>query len=282
MHDLNCYNIAYYPVTEGNILSGRTLARTRSDLSDFLVRHRAKLTPSDVGLPITGGRRTPGLRREEVAQLAGVGLTWYVWFEQGRDIQVSESFLLKVSKALRLDDAECSRLFLLAHGRPPRPEAYQWPSVGPRIQQLLDDLVARPAYVLNLRWDVIAWNRAADGLFGFSGRDKDDRNVMRLVFADPDMRHRLPAWQEDAPRLLAQFRADLATAPDDPAMLTLIDELKTLSHEFRKWMEQPGMDRYGRGLGSVLDAQGARQDFAHETLLVDEHRHLRMIVYFER
>lgn len=261
-------------------MGGRTLARTRSDLSDFLIRHRAKLTPADVGLPTTGGRRTPGLRREEVAQLAGVGLTWYTWFEQGRDVQVSESFLLKVAKALRLDDAECSRLFLLTHRRPPPPEAYQWPSVSTLIQHMLDDLTARPAYVLNLRWDVIAWNAAADDLFGFSGREQADRNVMRMVFADPDMRHRLPAWQDDAPRLLAQFRADLATAPDDPAMLALIDELRKLSPAFRRGFEQPDMDGYSRGVGAITAPDGKRLDFAHEMLIVDEHRHLRMIVYF--
>jgi transcriptional regulator with XRE-family HTH domain len=233
-------------------------------------------------LPTTGGRRTPGLRREEVAQLAGVGLTWYTWFEQGRDIQVSESFLLKVAKALRLGDADCSRLFLLAHRRPPPPEAYQWPSVSPLIQQMLDDLILRPAYVLNLRWDVVAWNTAADNLFDFSSREQAGRNIMRLAFADPDMRRRLPAWLYDAPRLLAQFRSDLASAPDDPAMLSLIDELKKLSPDFRRWIAQPGMDSYSRGIEAILDPDGARHEFAHEMLIVDEHRHLRMIVYFDR
>ncbi|KQU86357.1 XRE family transcriptional regulator [Ensifer sp. Root31] len=261
-------------------MSDRTLTRTRSDLSDFLKHHRAMLTPADIGLPTTGGRRTPGLRREEVAQLAGVGLTWYTWFEQGRDIQVSESFLLKIAKALRLDDAKCSLLFLLAHRRPPPREAYQWPSVTPLIQALLDDLVTRPAYVLNLRWDVIAWNEVADSLFDFSGREQVDRNVMRMVFADPDMRRRLPAWREDAPRLLAQFRADMATAPDDPAMLALIDDLKRLSPDFRRWIEQPEMGSYSRGIATVFNTDGTRIDFAHEMLIVDEHRHLKMIVYF--
>ena len=263
-------------------MSDRTLARTRSDLSDFVTRHRKKLTPADVGLPTTGGRRTPGLRREEVAALAGVGLTWYTWFEQGRDIQVSESFLLKVSKALKLDDAECSHLFLLAHRRPPPPEARQWPSVGPLIQQLLDDLTARPAYVLNLRWDVVAWNATADRLFDFSGRAQGDRNIIRMIFADPALRRRLPAWRQDAPRLLAQFRCDLAAAPDDPAMLCLIEELKKVSPDLRRWMEQPGMESYGWGLGAVRAADGTLQSFAHQMLTVDEHRHLKMIVYFRQ
>ncbi|KRE11574.1 XRE family transcriptional regulator [Bosea sp. Root483D1] len=260
----------------------RTFARTRTELSDFLMRRRKKLAPAEAGFPSTGQRRTPGLRREEVAALAGVGLTWYTWFEQGRDIQVSESFLLKVAKALKLDDAECGHLFLLAHRRPPPPEAYQWPSVSPLIQNLLDDLVLRPAYVVNLRWDVVAWNKAADDLFGFAGRERPDRNIMRLVFADPEFRHRLPGWCDEAPKLLAQFRYDLAGTPDDPAMLALVDELKRLSPDFRRWFERPGLEGYARGIGAMLDLGGTLSCFLHEMLIVDEYRHLRMVVYFRQ
>lgn len=260
-------------------MSERTLARTRSDLSDFLLHHRAKLTPADVGLPTTRGRRTPGLRREEVALLAGVGLTWYTWFEQGRDIQVSEAFLINVSKALRLDDAACCHLFLLAHRRPPPLEAYQSASVSAYIQQLLNDLI-RPAYVLNLRWDVIAWNEAADGLFDLTGRERAYRNLMWMMFADPDMRRRLPDWQKDARRLVAQFRCDLAGTPEDPAIGALIDNLKKLSPDFRRWIEQPDMAGYSRGIGTIIDQRGEQFRFHHEILTVDEHRHLWMVVYF--
>ncbi len=217
-----------------------------------------------------------------MAALAGVGLTWYTWFEQGRDIQVSESFLLNVAKALRLDDAECTHLFLLAHRRPPPPEACQWSTVGPLVQQLLDDLPARPAYVLNLRWDVIAWNGTADRLFDFASRPHRDRNIVRMVFADPDLRRRLPAWREDAPRLLAQFRCDLAGAPDDPGMLWLIDELKLVSPDFRRWIEQPSKENYSWGLGTILGNDGKRRRFSHQMLTVDEHRYLKMVVYFQQ
>lgn len=260
----------------------RSLARSRTDLSDFLFRYRKKLTPAEAGLPSAGRRRTPGLRREEVAALAGVGLTWYTWFEQGRDIQVSESFLLKVAKALKLDDAECSHLFLLAHRRLPPPEAYQWPSVGPLIQILLDDLVTRPAYVANLRWDVVAWNEAADVLFGFASRAQLDRNMIRLIFADPDFRRRSPRWRDEAPKVLSQFRCDLAATPDDPAMLTLVDDMKKLSPDFRRWFEQPDMDSYARGIGTILDSEGTRRGFTHEMLTVDAFRHLKMVVYFQQ
>lgn len=263
-------------------MSNRTLARTRSDLSAFLTRHRKKLTPVNAGLPSTGRRRTPGLRREEVAALAGVGLTWYTWFEQGRDIQVSEAFLLKVAKALQLDEAECGHLFLLAHRRPPPLEAYQWPSVSPLIQDLLNDLTTRPAYVVNLRWDVIAWNQAADHLFDFTNRVQPDRNILRMAFADPEFRRRLPHWLDEAPKLLAQFRYDLASAPDDPAMLALVDELKLISPGFRRWFEQPGMEQPTWGFSVILSPNAEPCDFLHEMLTVDEYRHLRMVVYFRR
>ncbi|MCR6477104.1 helix-turn-helix transcriptional regulator [Variovorax sp. ZS18.2.2] len=262
----------------------RSLDRTKNDLSEFLTRRRTKLTPADVGLPSRGRRRTPGLRREEVAAMAGVGLTWYTWFEQGRDIQVSEKFLLGVAHALKLDDADCSHLFLLAHKRPPPPEAHQWVSVTPLVQQLMDDLANRPAYVCNLRWDVVAWNAAADALFGFGARERELRNILRMVFADPELRRRLPAWHDDAPRLLAQFRYDFAVAPDDPPMLGLVADLKGLSADFRRWWETRDSAEARRGIGSVLAAETGpgrgRLDFRHETLVVDEHRHLRMVVYF--
>lgn len=258
----------------------RSLSRTRHELSEFLIRHRKKLTPGDVGLPATERRRTPGLRREEVAALAGVGLTWYTWFEQGREVKVSEKFLLSVAYALKLDDAECSHLFLLAHRRPPPPEAHQWVLVTPGIQRLLDDL-PRPAYVQNLRWDIVAWNAAADALLALDARSREERNVLRMIFSDPDMRRRLPAWADDAPRLLAQFRYDVAVAPEDPTMLALIEDMKVLSPSFRREWDAPGNEVAQRGIGSMLSATGQQQDFHHETLVVDEHRHLRMVVYFE-
>lgn len=255
------------------------LERTQSDLTDFLLHHRHKLTPAEVGLPTSGRRRTPGLRREEVAALAGVGLTWYTWFEQGRDIKVSERFLLNVSRALKLDDAECCHLFLLAHRRAPPAEAYQELVIPSRTQALMDELV-RPAYVMNLRWDIVAWNSLAAELFFLSELGAPERNLLRMVFTNPDLRRRLPDWQQDASRLLAQFRCDLAIAPDDPVLQTLIEELCRLSPDFRRWWETPNMEGYDRGISSILDSSETLHNFAHEVLTVDEHRHLRMVVYF--
>ncbi|WP_285295609.1 helix-turn-helix transcriptional regulator [Aureimonas altamirensis] len=260
-------------------MAARTLDRNRAELSDFLRRHRERLSPADVGLPETGRRRTPGLRREEVAALAGVGLTWYTWFEQGRDIGVSEAFLLNVSRALKLGDAECCHLFLLAHRRPPPADIYDWPGVNPHIQEIMNDLATKPAYVINLGWDVVAWNASADRLFGFSTRDRLDRNFMRMVFADPGWRRRHPSFREDGPRLIANFRYDLAVAPENPALLSLIDELKRLSADFRRWWDEPASGEYSRGIGSVSEGNTI-VSFDHEMMTVDEHQHLRMVIYF--
>ena len=256
------------------------LERTQSDLTEFMLRHRRKLTPADVGLPTSGRRRTAGLRREEVAALAGVGLTWYTWFEQGRDIKVSERFLLNISRALKLDDAECCHLFLLAHRRAPPAEAYQEQHTSPRIQSLMDELT-RPSYVMNLRWDVIGWNTQADELLQFSTRGGSERNLLRMVFTAPDLRRRLPDWQQDAAHMLAQFRCDLAVAPEDPIMQTLIDELSQLSPDFRRWWDASNMEGYNRGISRLLDTEGGHHTYTHETLIVDEHRHLKMVVYFD-
>ncbi|WP_230534272.1 helix-turn-helix transcriptional regulator [Microvirga roseola] len=260
-------------------MRARSLERTRRELSDFLRHHRKRLTPADVGLPSGRRRRTPGLRREEVATLAGVGITWYTWLEQGREIGVSVDFLLRLAKVLKLDDAECSHLFVLAHRRPPPAEAYHWPIVSPLVQQLIDELEARPAYVLNLRWDVIAWNPAAERLFGFSRKEPTDRNILRMVCADPDLRVRLPAWRSDAPRLIESLRRDLAFVPDDSAMLQLIDELRKLSPDFRHWWNGTQDHPPSRGLSSLATENGVLK-LQHEVMIIDEHRHLRIVVYF--
>ncbi|MDD7970840.1 helix-turn-helix transcriptional regulator [Roseinatronobacter alkalisoli] len=260
-------------------MNARSLDRSRTELSHFLRQHRERLSPADVGLPETGRRRTPGLRREEVAALAGVGLTWYTWFEQGRDIGVSEAFLLNISRALKLGDAECCHLFLLAHRRPPPADIYDWPSVNPRIQQIMDALDMMPAYVLSLGWDVVAWNAAAERLFGLAARERVERNFLRMVFADPEFRRHHPSFHDDGPRLIANFRCDLAIAPDNPALLALVDDLKKLSADFRRWWGQPARGEYIRGISQFLD-HNIVTDFQHEMMTVDEHRYLRMIVCF--
>ncbi|WP_119459873.1 helix-turn-helix transcriptional regulator [Rhodospirillaceae bacterium SYSU D60014] len=255
----------------------RSLDRSRRELSDFVRHRRERLTPADVGLPSGGRRRTKGLRREEVAALAGVGITWYTWFEQGREISVSASFLDSIARVLKFDAADRCHLFLLAHQRPPAPNGGQWCTISPLTQKIIDDLVLRPAYVINLRWDVIAWNRAADLLFGFSA--KAEPNLLWMIFADPEFRRCAIDWTRDAPRLLASFRRDFAVAPNDEALGDFILGLERLSPDFRACWRSQDVDGCAQGLGRLNVAGAGPVSFEHETLTVDEDRHLRLVVY---
>jgi transcriptional regulator with XRE-family HTH domain len=211
-----------------------TLERSRSELSDFLRSRRARLSPDEVGLPAGGRRRTKGLRREEVASLAGVGLTWYTWFEQGRNIRVSPDFLENVARALRLDGAERQHLFaLLAHdAAPPRPSVRH---VSLALQRVLDGFPHYPAYIRTMRWDTIAWNKPADRIFNFSRRAPEQRNLVRMVFTDPEMRAMMPNWESDAPKLIAKFRGYYAKQRGDATLEALVRELQDRSAEFRLW-----------------------------------------------
>ena len=257
----------------------RTLTRTREDLAEFLRKHREKIAPEEVGLPRGRRRRTPGLRREEVAALAGVGLTWYTWLEKGRDISVSATFLDNLSKALKLDAAERRHLFLLTHQRLPSELGKTWCSVPPLVQTLMDDLPTRPAYILNLRWDVLAWNGAADKLFNFSYYAPERRNMLWLLFTDPAMRQRLSPWETQISQMLSSFRRDFARAAQDPAIDALVEELAKVSTEFKQLWKTQEVNAPCQGVRHLYLEELGDVAFEHTTLTVDEERHLRLVYY---
>ena len=143
--------------------------RRREELADFLRTRRAALQPGDVGLPVGGRRRTPGLRREEVAQLAGVGTTWYTWLEQGREVRASLDVLEALARALRLNQAERTHLILLGRGEAPPPCKNPAERVSSTLRRLIENLGPNPAYILGRRWDYLAWNDAAVTLLGDFG-----------------------------------------------------------------------------------------------------------------
>lgn len=257
----------------------RTLNRTRQELADFLRMKREKLSPQAVGLPSGTRRRTPGLRREEVAALAGVGLTWYTWLEQGREINASVEFLEDLARVLKLDATERYHLFLLAHQRPPVVAGHQWCQVTPLVRRLLDDLTLRPAYVMNLSWDIIAWNPAADRLFAIAERQPQQRNMLWMLFADPELNQRLMGWQEQAPQILASFRRDYARAPQDATMLQRIQALSDVSPQFRQLWQQHDIHGRCQGQRTFLVAGAGEVTFEHASFIVDEENHLRLVMY---
>lgn len=255
----------------------RTLARTRADLAAFLLAHRQRLSPVDVGLPSGGRRRTPGLRREEVAALAGVGLTWYTWLEQGRDIGVSAAFLDNLARVLKLDAAERRHLFLLAHERPPVEPGKTWCVLPPLVRRLMHDL-PHPAFVLNLRWDVLGFNALADQLFNFGSHTPERRNLLWLLFTDSVLREQLYEWDEQAPQMLSGFRRDFARAPQDADIHELVSELERVSPEFKVWWRRHDVHAPSAGMRK-LTIDGKIELFEHTSLTIDEDRHLRLVVY---
>lgn len=256
----------------------RTLERTRDDLAAFLRARRERVSPADVGLPSGGRRRTPGLRREEVAALAGVGLTWYTWLEQGRDIGVSATFLDSLARVLKLDAAERRHLFLLAHERPPVEPGKTWCVVPALVRRLMNDLAPHPAFVLNLRWDILTFNAAADQLFGFESHQPGRRNLLWLLFTDPILRERFVGWDKQAPEMLSSFRRDYARAKQEADIHELVDELESVSPEFKLWWRQHEVHASCSGVRSLL-VDGVPTPFEHTSLTIDEDRHLRLVVY---
>lgn len=211
----------------------------RAELTEFLRTRRAKLQPEDVGLRPFGGerRRVPGLRREELAQLAGVSVDYYVRLEQGRTHNVSEEVLDAVAQALRLDATEHAYLRTLAkpvraRRRPaPRPER-----VRPGMQRLLDMAEGVPAYIIGRRGDVLAWNRLAAALFtDFAALPPADRNWTRMIFLNEDVRALFQDWTVKGRETVAYLRLQAGNHPDDPQLAALVGELSVKSEEFRQW-----------------------------------------------
>ena len=181
-------------------------------LGTYLKDRRAKLDPAAFGLPSTR-RRTPGLRRQEVAQRANVSATWYTWLEQGRGGAPSADVLDRIARALVLTEVEREHLFLLGLGRPPEVRYQAGESVPPRLQRVLDALEFSPAYVKTSTWDVVAWNRACSAvLTDYGALAPEQRNLLRLVFCDARIRAVQTDWDRVARFVVAAFRADVARA----------------------------------------------------------------------
>lgn len=206
----------------------------RKELGQFLRSRREQIKPSDTLLSRHSRRRTPGLRREEVAEEAGIGVTWYTWLEQGRDISVSREVLRRLSLALHLDRDETRHLFRLAgvgvvEEAPPLPA-----SVKPTVQRVLDALDYIPAYVHNARWDRIAWNDAALALMGdFSHDPPAQRNTVWRTFLSAEVRAYTEDWDHFARIVIAEFNASVSQQFDDPWLTDFIKKLSGSSSEFR-------------------------------------------------
>jgi len=268
------------PATASNGSHATNGERRRAELADFLRRRRASLQPQEVGLPNGGRRRTPGLRREEVAQLAGVGATWYTWLEQGRDVRASLEVLESISRALRLTAAERTHLVLLGRGEEPAPCKSQAERVSGPLRRLIINLGPNPAFVLGRRWDYLAWNPAASALLGDFGEvPRGSRNHVWLHFMDPARRELFPDWEQSSRLLVAKFRAESARHLDDPEFEQLISALRKSSPEFCKAWKRHEVAGSGEGRKEIHHPVAGRMSFEHAVFHPGEAPEQRVILY---
>jgi transcriptional regulator with XRE-family HTH domain len=234
----------------------------RQELSNFLRTRRARVSAADVGLPTASRRRTPGLRREEVAQLAGMSVTWYTWLEQARPISASAQMLDSLARVLRLDGIERVQLFQLALRDPVLGSKPKTQRISPLLKQMLDQMENLPAFIAGPRFDVLGWNLAAGAFFGFSSIAAAERNMVWLFFTDSTLRSLIVDWPTRARDALARFRVNYGRHAGDKHFEQLVDRLKSVSAEFAEWWPrhdvQPaseGLKRYNHPLVGRLQLQ---------------------------
>lgn len=250
------------------------------ELGDFLRTRRAKLSPEDVGLPRGNRRKTPGLRRAEVAQLVGVSVDWYTWLEQGRSIRPSTQVLERLVQTLRLNTDERNHLFLLAQQQAPPALLQETESVSPALQRFLDQFGTRPAFVSGRRWDILAWNDAGCAVFGdFRRLVGRERNTIWGIFTDPLSRQFIVDWEEDARHLLAQFRSSCARYPEDVQLAELIQDLQLYSPEFRAWWPDHEVSSGQEGRKTLNHPQMGYLSFERLTFQVFDTPDLKVTVY---
>jgi len=248
-------------------------------LGTYLKDRRAKLDPAAFGFPLTR-RRTPGLRREEVAQRAHVSATWYTWLEQGRGGAPSADVLDRISRAMMLTDVEREHLFLLGLGRPPEVRYHAPDGVTPRLQRVLDTLEISPAFIRTATWDIVAWNRAASAvLTDYSTLADTERNILRRIFLDPQVRAAQADWQSVARFVVAAFRADAARAGAAKNVQALVDDLCRLSPEFAGMWRDNDVRSHGDGLKTLHHPIAGPLAMEYSAFAVDGRPDLSLVIY---
>jgi transcriptional regulator with XRE-family HTH domain len=255
---------------------------SRGELGAFLRARRGRLQPADVGLPVDsepGRRRTPGLRREEVAELSGVGLTWYTWLEQGRDIPASAQVVEALARALRLSADDHRHLRDLAGLTPPSPSAAVEAETRDRLQRLVDAVSPVIASVYDVHFDYLAWNTPYrrirhDPETLPAGR----RNMLWMMFTDAENRARMTTWDRAARAVLSQFRAAAGRCPDDPRFAELVTALTEVSPQFRDWWDEYPVRYFRPAQIRIAHPQAGRITLEMFQLrLEDEPAHLMVI-----
>jgi transcriptional regulator with XRE-family HTH domain len=254
-------------------------AANDNPLGTYLKDRRTKLDPAAFGIELTR-RRTPGLRREEVAQRANVSATWYTWLEQGRGGAPSADVLERIARALMLTNIEREHLFLLGLGRPPDVRYQASEGVTPRLQRVLDALEFSPAVIKTATWDAGAWNRAAAAtLTDYGALPPEQRNILRIVFCDPRVRAAQSDWERAARFVVGAFRVDVARAGATSQVADLVDELCRLSPEFEALWRDNDVRAHGEGVKHLRHPIAGPIAFEYSTFAVDGRPDLSLVIY---
>ena len=252
---------------------------TTNRLGTFLRDRRTRLDPAAFGFS-QERRRTPGLRREEVAQRANISPTWYTWLEQGRGGAPSADVLNRIAAGLMLTEPEREHLFILALGRPPEVRYKAVNGVTPRLQRLLDALEVSPAIIKNATWDVVAWNRAAAALLiDYAALPPADRNILRLMFANARVRAAQEDWRSVARFVVGAFRADAMRAGASEEIKRLVEELSQLSPEFEALWRDNDVGGHAEGAKRIHHPELGALELEFSTFAVDGRPELAMVVY---
>jgi len=249
--------------------------RRRAELREFLTSRRARVNPADVDLAVGARRRTPGLRREEVAVLAGVSVSWYQWLEQGRDITVSPQVLDAVARTLRLDETERRHLYVLAGLNPPVVTGPPDQPVDGALLRLVDSLMPMPAMVQDRYWNMSATNEAARLVFGIGG---PEHNGLACFFTNMAFRSCLVGWTEAAGQLVAQYRAEMSTHVEDLGFAGIVDRLSEICPEFAELWARHDVSPGGFVRKTYLHPTVGQLDFEITQLRMPERPDLTIVL----
>jgi transcriptional regulator with XRE-family HTH domain len=248
-------------------------------LGTYLRTRRAKLDPVALGFS-SQRRRTPGLRREEVAQRANISPTWYTWLEQGRGGSPSADVLDRIARALMLTELEREHLFLLGLGHPPEAHYKKDDGVTPRLQRVLDALEPSPGLIRTATWDVVAWNRAvAVMLTDYGAMPPEQRNILRFIFLDPRAHGAQYEWESVAEFVLGAFRIDVARAGAAAEMELLFDEMCRLSPEFKAMWRDNEVRHHGERVKHIKHPVLGKVTFEYSAFAVDGRPDLSLVIY---
>jgi transcriptional regulator with XRE-family HTH domain len=257
-----------------------TSEQRRRELADFLRTRREKLKPEQVGIAQGSRRRTPGLRREEVAELAGVGTTWYTWLEQARDIQPSTEVLRRLGNALQLNPAELRHMFALAGKAAPQDFEAATEVVSPEMLRFMEDALKVPAILVGSRWDILSINTLGHETFAhLDDLPADRRNWLYYVFVRRATRERVQGWETHARRVLAEFRASLSESLDNPWVLEIVDMLKAESPEFAKWWREHDVRDNSTAIVEVQDKNKGLMSYERAVLRPWDNMRYKILVF---